>query len=144
MQQNHLAVRLLITTKCRLLYVVCWCLFNVSVANQCRPRSDCSSRRSLRTTRFVCMPILVLECSRRSFIDILFKACTSPIPLLSYPHVTKCGFGKPSGNKIKLCSGPSSLVHIFNVWLIIMKCLNIMEWKLYTPIALFKHPKSTL
>ena len=34
-------------------------------------------------------------------------------------------------NKIKLCSGPASLVHILNVWTIIMQSLNVKEWNLF-------------
>ena len=34
-------------------------------------------------------------------------------------------------NKTELCSGPASLVHIFNVWTIIMQSLNIKERNLF-------------
>ena len=36
-----------------------------------------------------------------------------------------------SDNKTKLCSGPASSVHIFNVWKINMQSLNIQEWNLF-------------
>ena len=38
---------------------------------------------------------------------------------------------KPNKNKTKLCSGPASSVHIFNVLTLIMQSLNIKEWNLF-------------
>ena len=36
-------------------------------------------------------------------------------------------------NKIKICSGPVSRVHIFNVWTVDMQSSNIQEWNQITP-----------